>query len=260
MKVVILAGGLGTRISEESEYKPKPMIEIGGKPILWHIMKEYSFYGYNEFIICAGYKQYMIKDWFANYYIHNSDVTFDLTKGQGGVYIREEHSEPWKVTIVDTGYETMTGGRIKRIQKYIGDEPFFMTYGDGVCDVNIACLLEFHQKNKKLATLTAVMQDQSKGVLDIGSDYAVRSFREKKQFDSAPINAGYMVLEPEVFNYIEGDWTVFERQPLELLAQNGQLMSYVHKGFWQCMDTKREKDILERYWEKGKAPWKLWED
>lgn len=258
LKVVILAGGLGTRISEASEYKPKPMIEIGDKPILWHIMKEYSYYGYNDFIICAGYKQHIIKDWFADYYIHNSDVTFDLTKGQNGIRIHDEHGEPWKVTVVDTGFATMTGGRIKRIQKYVENERFFLTYGDGVCDVNICDLLDFHLKNGKLATLTAVMQDQTKGVLDIGADYAVRSFREKKQLDSAPINAGYMVLEPEVFTYIEGDETVLEQRPLEQLAKEGQLMSYIHKGFWQCMDTKREKDILERYWKSGKAPWKVW--
>ncbi len=258
MKVVILAGGLGTRISEESEYKPKPMIEIGDMPILWHIMKEYSFYGYNEFIICAGYKQHIIKDWFANYYIHNCDVTFELTKGMKGVEIHDEHSEPWKVTVVDTGLDTMTGGRIRRIQKYVGNERFFMTYGDGVCDVNISDLLAFHKKNRKIATLTAVMQDQSKGVLDIGSDYAVRSFREKKQLDGAPINAGYMVLEPEVFDYIDGDDTVFEQKPIESLAEKGQLMSYVHRGFWQCMDTRREKILLEKYWKSGKAPWKVW--
>lgn len=259
MKAVILAGGLGTRISEESEYRPKPMIEIGGKPILWHIMKEYSYYGVNEFIICAGYKQHMIKDWFADYYIHNCDVTFDLTKGQKGICIHDEHSEPWKVTVVDTGFATMTGGRIKRIQKYVGNERFFMTYGDGVCDVNIHKLLDFHLGNGKIATLTAVMLDQSKGVLDIGSDYAVRSFREKKQMDGSPINAGYMVLEPEVFDYIDGDEAVFEKKPLERLAEEGQLMSYIHKGFWQCMDTKREKDMLERYWKSGRAPWKIWE-
>ena len=259
MKVVILAGGMGTRISEESEYKPKPMIEIGGKPIIWHIMKEYSYYGFYEFIICAGYKQHMIKDWFANYYLHNSDVTFDFTKGKDGIIIHDEYSEPWKVTVVDTGFLTMTGGRIKRIQKYVGNESFFMTYGDGVCDVNIQSLLAYHKRHGKLATLTAVMQDQSKGVLVIGSDYAVSSFREKKQMDGAPINAGYMVLEPEVFNYLDDDNTVFEQKPLERLAENGELMSYIHKGFWQCMDTKREKDILEKYWKSGKAPWKKWE-
>lgn len=259
MKVVILAGGLGTRFSEESEYKPKPMIEIGGKPILWHIMKEYSYYGINEFIICAGYKQHIIKEWFADYFLHNSDITFDFTQGKDDMIIHDQHCEPWKVTVVDTGLNTMTGGRIKRVQKYVGNEPFLMTYGDGVCDVNIKKLVDFHQKHGKIATLTAVMQDQSKGILDIGSDYAVRSFREKSPIDGAPINAGYMVLDSKIFDYIDGDDTVFEQKPLMRLADEGQLMSYVHKGFWQCMDTKKEKDILERYWATGHAPWKAWE-
>lgn len=260
MKAVILAGGLGTRFSEESEFKPKPMIEIGGKPIIWHIMKQYSSFGINEFVICAGYKQHIIKEWFADYFLHNSDITFDFTNGKDEMIIHDQHCEPWKVTVVDTGYSTMTGGRIKRIQKYVNGETFLMTYGDGVCDVDISKLIEFHSKHGKIATLTAVMQDQSKGVLDIGTDYAVRSFREKSQQDGSPINAGYMVLNPEIFKYIEGDSTVFEQKPLEMLAKEGQLMSYVHKGFWQCMDTKKEKDMLEKYWESGKAPWKLWED
>lgn len=260
MKVVILAGGLGTRFSEESEFKPKPMIEIGGKPIIWHIMKEYLHYGYNEFIICAGYKQHIIKEWFADYFLHNSDITFDFTHGKDEMIIHDQHCEPWKVTVVDTGLNTMTGGRIKRIEKYVGNEPFFMTYGDGVCDVDINKLLEFHKDHGKVATLTAVMLDQSKGVLDIGTDYAVRSFREKSQLDGAPINAGYMVLNPEIFDYLDGDDTVFEQKPLNTLAQTGQLMSYVHKGFWQCMDTKKEKDLLERFWASNKAPWKVWEN
>lgn len=257
MKVVLLAGGFGTRISEESEFKPKPMIEIGGMPILWHIMKEYSYYGFDDFIICAGYKQQMIKQWFRDYFLYTSDVTFDLTNNNK-MTVHEEHSEPWKVTVVDTGLGTMTGGRIKRVQKYIGNETFMMTYGDGVCDVNIRDLLEFHKNHGKVATLTAVMQKQSKGILHIGGDNAVQSFREKAMSDSAPINAGYMVLEPKIFDYIEGDDTVFEREPLERLADEGQLMSYTHHGFWQCMDTKREKDILEEYWDSGKAPWKSW--
>lgn len=260
MKVVILAGGLGTRFSEESEYKPKPMIEIGGKPIIWHIMKAYSSFGFNEFVICAGYKQHVIKEWFADYFLHNSDITFDFTNGKDEMIIHDQHCEPWKVTVVDTGYSTMTGGRIKRIQKYTDNEPFFMTYGDGVCDVDISKLLEFHKSHGKIATLTAVMLDQSKGVLDIGSDYAVRSFREKSQQDGAPINAGFMVLNQEIFNYIDDDSTVFEQKPLNCLAAEGQLMSYVHKGFWQCMDTKKEKDMLERYWASENCPWKLWED
>ncbi len=260
MKVVLLAGGLGTRISEESQYKPKPMIEIGGKPILWHIMKEYSYYGFNEFIICAGYKQHVIKDWFANYFLHSSDVTFDFTLGKNDFETLNHHCEPWKVTVVDTGLNTMTGGRVKRIQRYVGNETFMLTYGDGVCDVNIKDLVSFHKKHGKLATLTAVMQEQQKGILDIGGDNAVKSFREKSLIDSAPINAGYMVLEPEVFDLLEGDDTIFEQTPLTILAEQGQLMSYLHKGFWQCMDTKREMDLLERMLAMGKAPWKKWDD
>ena len=260
MNVVLLAGGLGTRISEESQYKPKPMIEIGGKPILWHIMKEYSYYGFNEFIICAGYKQHVIKDWFANYFLHSSDVTFDFTLGKNDFETLNHHCEPWKVTVVDTGLNTMTGGRVKRIQRYVGNETFMLTYGDGVCDVNIKDLVSFHKKHGKLATLTAVMQEQQKGILDIGGDNAVKSFREKSLIDSAPINAGYMVLEPEVFDLLEGDDTIFEQTPLTILAEQGQLMSYLHKGFWQCMDTKREMDLLERMLAMGKAPWKKWDD
>ena len=260
MKTVLLAGGLGTRFSEESEYKPKPMIEIGGKPILWHIMKSYSSFGYNEFVICAGYKQHIIKEWFADYFLHNSDITFDFTRGKDDMIIHNQHCEPWKVTVVDTGLNTMTGGRIKRIHEYVGNEPFMLTYGDAVCDVNITKLVEFHKSHGKIATLTAVMLDQSKGVLDIGTDYAVRSFREKSKADGAPINAGYMVFNPEIFNYIDGDETVLEQTPLMRLAQEGELMSYVHKGFWQCMDTKKEKDILERYWASENTPWKSWED
>ena len=260
MKVVILAGGFGTRISEESQYKPKPMIEIGGKPILWHIMKEYSHYGFNEFIICAGYKQHVIKDWFANYFLHNSDVTFDFTNGKNDMTIHDQHCEPWKVTVVDTGLNTMTGGRIKRIAHYIGNEAFLMTYGDAVCDVDISKLVQYHKAHGKIATLTAVMLEQEKGVLDISSDNAVKSFREKNLSDGAPINAGYMVLEPDIFNYIEGDDTVFERTPLERLVSEGQLMSYMHRGYWQCMDNKREMDMLEKLLKKGTAPWKKWED
>lgn len=258
MKVVILAGGFGTRISEESQYKPKPMLEIGGKPILWHIMKEYSYYGFNEFIICAGYKQHVIKEWFADYFLHNSDITFDFTGGRNDMIVHNQYCEPWKVTVVDTGLNTMTGGRIKRIAPYIGNEPFMMTYGDGVCDVNIKDLVAFHKSHGKIATLTAVTLEQEKGVLDIGGDNAVKSFREKNKTDSAPINAGYMVLEPAIFDYIEGDSTVFERAPLEKLVAEGQLMSYMHKGYWQCMDTRREKDILENHLNNGTAPWKKW--
>lgn len=257
MKVVLLAGGYGTRIAEESQIKPKPMIEIGGMPILWHIMKEYSYYGFQEFIICAGYKQHIIKEWFADYYLHTSDITFDFTKGNEMI-VHQRHIEPWKVTVVDTGLNTMTGGRIKRIQPYVGDETFLMTYGDGVCDVNIRKLVDYHKSHGKIATLTAVQQAQQKGVLNIGGDNAVHSFREKNAADGALINAGYMVLEPRIFDYIEGDSTVFEQQPMETLAAQGELMSYHHKGFWQCMDNKREKDILEALWASGEAPWKAW--
>lgn len=260
MKVVLLAGGFGTRISEESQYKPKPMIEIGGKPILWHIMKEYSYYGYNEFIICAGYKQYLIKEWFADYFLHNSDITFDYTKGQNDIIVHNQHCEPWKVTVVDTGLHTMTGGRIKRVQPYIGNETFLMTYGDGVCDVDISKLVEFHKTHGKIATLTAVLQEQQKGVLDVGGDNAVKSFREKTASDGNLINAGYMVLEPAIFDYLDGDSCVFEQKPMQELAENGELMSYTHRGFWQCMDNKREMDILEKLLDTGKAPWKKWKD
>ena len=259
MKVVLLAGGFGTRISEESAFKPKPMIEIGGMPILWHIMKEYSYYGHNEFIICAGYRQEYIKEWFANYFLYNSDVSFDYKGGKNDMIVHESHLEPWKVTIVDTGYNTMTGGRIKRIQKYVGDEPFFMTYGDGVCDVDINKLLEFHKSHGKLATLTAVKQAQEKGVLDIGGDNAVKSFREKNINDGAPINAGYMVLEPKVFDLLTGDNCIFEKEPLVELASEGQLMSYIHEGFWQCMDNIREKNMLEKLLLNNAAPWKKWD-
>ena len=258
MKVVILAGGLGTRISEESSKKPKPMIEIGGKPILWHIMKECSSYGFNEFIICAGYKQHMIKEWFADYLLHNSDITFDYTGGERKIIVHDQFFDKWKITVVDTGMNTMTGGRIKRVQKYVGNEPFMLTYGDGVCDVDINELLNFHISHGKIGTLTAVKQDQSKGVLDIGGDNAVRKFREKSHNDGVPINAGYMVLQPEIFNFIHDDDTVFEKEPLETLAEKGELMSYVYNGFWQCMDTIHEKDQLEKMWGDGNAPWKKW--
>lgn len=257
MKVVLLAGGFGTRFSEESEFKPKPMIEIGGMPILWHIMKEYSYYGFHDFIVCAGYKQHVIKEWFADYFLHTSDVTFDFTEGNKMI-IHNQHAEPWKVTVVDTGLHTMTGGRIRRVQPYIGDETFMMTYGDGVCDVDMNKLLQFHKEHGKLATLTAVRMEQQKGVLNIGGDNAVHSFREKNASDGAPINAGYMVLNPAIFDYIQDDKSVFEQDVLPVVAKQGELMSYIHKGFWQCMDTKREKDILEHMWNQGTAPWKVW--
>lgn len=260
MKVVILAGGYGTRISEESQYRPKPMIEIGGKPILWHIMKEYSYYGFNDFVICAGYRQHMIKEWFYNYFLRSSDVTFDYTEKKNEMIIHHTTIEPWKVTVVDTGYSTMTGGRIKRIKEYIGDETFMMTYGDGVCDVDILKLYDFHKNHGKIATLTSVLVEQQKGILDIAENNSVRSFREKSLSDGALINAGYMVLEPTIFDYISGDDTIFEKEPLEELALEGQLMSYTHRGYWQCMDNAREKELLENLWVSGKAPWKKWQD
>lgn len=257
MKVVILAGGFGTRISEESHLRPKPMIEIGGRPILWHIMKLYSFYGYNDFIICAGYKQHMIKQYFADYYLHQSDITFDFTK-ENQMVVHNNVAEPWRVTIVDTGLNTMTGGRIKRIQKYIGNEAFMLTYGDGVSNVNINELVNYHKEHGKIATLTAVNVGQRFGVLGIGENNQIHSFREKNDMDGSMINAGYMVLEPEIFDYIDGDETVFEKEPLESVAKNGQLMAYKHNGFWQCMDTQRDKMSLEKQWNEGKALWKVW--
>ncbi len=259
MKVVILAGGFGTRISEESHLRPKPMIEIGEKPILWHIMKGYSHFGYNEFIICCGYKQQMIKQYFADYYLYNGDVTFDFGH-ENNIKIHNNVSEPWKVTLVDTGLNTMTGGRIKRIQKYVGDEPFLMTYGDGVSDININRLVEFHKEKGQLATLTAVHVGQRFGVLDIDRESRnITAFREKSQADGSRISAGFMVLEPKVFDYIEEDNTVFEKEPLERLVQEGQLNAYKHDGFWQCMDTQRERDRLEKMWTSGNAPWKVWD-
>lgn len=258
MKVVILAGGFGTRISEESHLKPKPMIEIGEKPILWHIMKEYSACGLNEFIICCGYKQHVIKEWFADYYLHTSDVTFDFTK-ENKMTVHNNVSEPWKVTLVDTGLNTMTGGRVKRIQPYVGDETFMLTYGDGVSDVDIRKLLEFHKQHGKLATLTAISTNQRFGVLDVNESGKIDGFREKSKMDGAVINGGYMVCEPKVFDYItEGDSTVLEQKPLQNLAADGQLMAYLHEGFWQCMDTQREKQKLEELWASGSAPWKTW--
>jgi len=257
MKVVMLAGGYGTRISEESHLKPKPMIEIGGKPILWHIMKEYSFYGFNEFIICAGYKQHVIKEWFANYYLHNSDITFDFTS-ENKMTVHNNVAEPWKVTIVDTGLNTMTGGRLKRVQEYVGNETFMLTYGDGVCDINLQRLLEFHKSHGKLATITAVKISQRFGILDITNDGVITSFREKDKEDSSRINGGYMVLEPGVFDYLEDDKTVFEQGPMKALAADGQLMAYEFDGYWQCMDTKREMDKLNELIEKNEAPWMAW--
>ncbi|MCM1118672.1 MAG: glucose-1-phosphate cytidylyltransferase [bacterium] len=259
MKVVLLAGGFGTRISEESHLKPKPMLEIGGKPILWHIMKEYSHYGYNDFVICCGYKQHVIKEWFADYYLYNSDVTFDF-KCNNKMMIHNNVSEPWKVTLVDTGLYTMTGGRIKRIQKYIGKETFMLTYGDGVCDINIEELIKYHKSHGKIATLTAALVEQRFGVLDISDQKNIISFREKGKGDGSRINAGYMVFQPEIFDYIDGDATVLEKEPLEMLAAKGELMAYMFDGYWQCMDTKREMDKLNELWNSNKAPWKTWDN
>ncbi|MDO5555872.1 MAG: glucose-1-phosphate cytidylyltransferase [Clostridia bacterium] len=258
MKVVILAGGLGTRITEESHLKPKPMIGIGERPILWHIMKEYSHYGFNEFIICLGYKSYVIKEYFSDYFLHTSDVTFDLAKNE--MTVHDNFSEPWKVTLVDTGLNTMTGGRIKRIQKYIGEEPFMLTYGDGVSNVNINDLLEFHKRHGKIATLTSINVGQQFGVLVIDNNNTIKSFKEKRHTDGSLINGGYMVLQPEIFDYIDGDSTVFEKEPLEKLASENELMSFRHDGFWKCMDTIRDKNQLEELWDSGNAPWKVWED
>ncbi|MGM9682749.1 MAG: glucose-1-phosphate cytidylyltransferase [Eubacteriales bacterium] len=260
MKVVILAGGFGTRISEESYLRPKPMIEIGGMPILWHIMKSYSAYGYNEFIICCGYKQHIIKDFFNDYFLHSSDVTFDFSNSTNRLRVHNNMTEKWKVTVVDTGLYTMTGGRIKRIQKYLNPgEPFMLTYGDGVSDVDINALEEFHRSHNRLATITVVNAGQRFGVIKMGKNNEISAFREKRDRDGNPINGGFMVLDPKVLDYIEGDTTVFERDTLERLAKDGELMAYRHDGFWQCMDTQRDKDNLEKIWSGGQAPWKKWD-
>ena len=257
MKVVILAGGFGTRISEESHLKPKPMVEIGEKPILWHIMKYYSAFGFHDFIICCGYKQHVIKEWFADYYLHNSDVTFDLSTNK--MEVHNNYSEPWRVTLVDTGLNTMTGGRIRRIEPYVKGEIFMMTYGDGVSNVDLDALVKFHESHGKIATITTVNIGQVKGVLDIDQDNNITSFREKDDNDGSLINGGFMVLNPEIFQYLDGDDTVFERTPMQRLAAEGQLKSFYHDGFWQCMDTQREMKKLEELWQSGKAPWKIWD-
>lgn len=259
MKAVILAGGFGTRISEESQFKPKPMLEIGEMPILWHIMKGYSHYGVNEFVICAGYKQHVIKEWFADYFLHTSDITFDFTKGNEMI-VHDKHAEKWKVTVVDTGLNTMTGGRVKRIRKYVGDETFYLTYGDAVSDVDIAALTQFHKEHGKCVTLTTVSIAQQKGVLDINAENTVTAFREKDDLDGAVINGGFMVCNPGIFDYLIDDATVLEQQTMRQLVSMKELKSYYHDGFWQCMDTKREKDGLEALWAGGNAPWKVWKD
>lgn len=257
MKVVILAGGFGTRISEESHLKPKPMIEVGGLPLLWHIMKTYSYYGFNEFIICCGYKGFVIKEYFANYFLHRSNITFDFANNNE-IQIHNNVAEPWKVTLIDTGYNTMTGGRIKRIKDYLNDEPFLMTYGDGVTDVNINDIIKFHKKAQRLATILAVQPGGRFGVLDINDNSEVLSFSEKTKESGGWINAGYMVLEPKIFDLIEGDETVFEKYPLEECARRKELNAYKYNGFWMCMDTLRDKLLLEELYESGEAPWVKW--
>lgn len=258
MKVVILAGGFGSRISEESHLRPKPMIEIGGRPILWHIMKIYSSYGFNDFVICLGYKGYYIKEYFAHYFLHEADVTFDF-RMSNQQYIHNTHAEPWKVTLVNTGVETMTGGRVKRVQPYIGNEPFMLTYGDGVSNVDISALVAYHKAHGKLATVTSVQPSGRFGALELTEGNQVQGFQEKPQGDGGWINGGFFVLQPEVFDYIEGDSTIFERAPMENMAKDSQLVAYKHYGFWQPMDTMRDRELLESLWAQGKAPWKLWE-
>ena len=258
MKTVILAGGLGTRLSEETDLRPKPMVEIGGKPILWHIMKIYSHYGYNDFIICCGYKSYFIKDYFYHYYMHSSDITVDLTSNK--ITYHNSTSEPWKITLVDTGLDTMTGGRIKRVQKYIGNEPFMLTYGDGVGNINIPELINFHKQNKKTVTLTAVLPDGKFGALQLNNSDDITEFREKPAGDGSWINGGFCVCEPKVFDYItKGDGTIFEREPLEKLAADKQLKAYKHTGFWKPMDTLKQKIELNSLWNSDNPPWKVWQ-
>lgn len=257
MKVVILAGGFGTRISEESHLIPKPMIEIGEKPILWHIMKYYSSFGYNDFIVCCGYKQYVIKEFFADYYLHMSDVTFDFAS-ENKMIVHSNNTEPWKVTLIDTGLNTMTGGRIRRVKDYIGNEPFMLTYGDGVSNVNINGLVEFHKSHGKIATITAIQPGSRFGMLDIDHEERINSFKEKSKEDGGWINGGFMILNPEIIDYIDGDEITFEKEPLETLAQEGQLKAFKHQGFWRCMDTLRDKLLLEKLWTSGQAPWKVW--
>ncbi|MGL1935262.1 MAG: glucose-1-phosphate cytidylyltransferase [Fibrobacterales bacterium] len=258
MKVVLLAGGFGTRLSEETDIKPKPMVEIGGKPILWHIMKSYSSYGFNEFIVCLGYKSYVIKEYFANYFLHMADVTIDMEHND--ITVHQKKAEPWKVTLVDTGLNSMTGGRIKRIEQYIGNEPFMVTYGDGVSNVNIDQLIDFHKKHGKIGTMTSVQPSGRFGALEINDDSVVESFKEKPKGDGAWINGGFFVFQPEIFNYIEGDHSVFEQEPLMNLAKDRELYSYKHSGFWKPMDSLREKKELEDMWSSNQALWKNWND
>jgi len=257
MKVLILAGGLGSRLSEETSLKPKPMVEIGGKPILWHIMKIYSYYGFNDFIILCGYKGYLIKEYFANYYRHMADMTIDLSKNTTEYHVN--HAEPWRVTLVDTGTDTMTGGRIKKVQEYVGNEPFMLTYGDGVSDIEIPTLIEFHKSHGRLITMTSVQPEGKFGALQVGEDHKVLSFMEKPKGDGTWINGGFFVCQPEVFDYIpDGDQVIFEREPLEKMASAGELYAYKYDGFWKPMDTQREKFQLEDMIEKKQAPWIKW--
>jgi glucose-1-phosphate cytidylyltransferase len=256
MKVVLLAGGLGTRLSEETVSRPKPMVEIGGSPILWHIMKIYASHGFNEFVICLGYKGYVIKEYFANYFLHQSDVTFDMKENK--MEIHNSQAEPWKVTLVDTGFDTMTGGRVKRVQQYLNNEPFLLTYGDGVGSINIREVVDFHRQSNKFLTVTAVQPSGRFGALDITDNHTVSSFMEKPKGDGAWINGGFFVCQPEVLDYISGDSTIFEKEPLENIASNGQMTAFKHSGFWKPMDTLRDKQELENLWASGEAPWKNW--
>lgn len=256
MKVVILAGGLGTRLSEETVVKPKPMVEIGGMPILWHIMKIYSSYGYNDFIICLGYKGYIVKEYFANYFLHRSDVTIDLS--DNSIKVHDSQAEPWKITLVDTGVDSMTGGRIKRIKEHVNNEPFMVTYGDGVGNIDIAELVKFHKKNGKYCTVTSVQPSGRFGALNIGTTNEVHSFMEKPKGDGSWINGGFFVCQPEIFDYIEGDGTTWEREPMEQIASEGQMCAFKHEGFWKPMDTLRDKHELENDWLEGRAKWKNW--
>ena len=256
MKVVLLAGGLGTRLSEETVLRPKPMVEIGGMPILWHIMKIYSSHGFNDFVICLGYKGYIIKEYFANYFLHKSDVTIDLSNNS--IKVHDSQAEPWKITLVDTGHDSMTGGRVRRIRPHIGDEPFMLTYGDGVSNVDIKALVKFHEENKKLCTVTTVQPSGRFGAINMDANGLVHSFVEKPKGDGAWINGGFFVCEPQVFDYIEGDSTIWERDPMEKIALDNQMVAYKHDGFWKPMDTLRDKHELESDWVENKAQWKIW--
>lgn len=256
MKVILLAGGLGTRLSEETVSRPKPMVEIGGMPILWHIMKIYSSHGFNDFIICLGYKGYVVKEYFANYFLHKSDVTIDLTNNS--IQVHDSQAEPWKITLVDTGNESMTGGRIKRIKSHVGNESFMLTYGDGVSDVNISALVKYHKENGKYCTVTSVQPSGRFGAINLNEDNSVHSFMEKPKGDGAWINGGFFVCEPNVFDYIEGDSTIWERDPMEKIAADGQMVAFKHEGFWKPMDTLRDKHELEEDWSQNKAKWKIW--